>query len=236
MNQIKLSIIIPVFNEVKNITSVLRRIKKVKLINNIKKEIILVDDCSKDGSREVIKNLKGNYVKLLHEVNKGKGAALKTGIEHSTGDFIIFQDADLEYYPEDYNSLLIPLLNGESNISFGSRFIDQKLVLLGKNKTIHPSHWIGNKILTLVFNSLYNQHLTDVEPCYKLFKSNLLKSTHIKSNRFEYDIELMCKLVKKKEKIIQLPIKYTPRTQKEGKKIRWKDGFIALYCLLKYRF
>ena len=232
----KLSIVIPVYNEAKTIKELLKRIESAG-IGNVKKEIILVDDFSTDGSRDMLKKLNKKYTVVLQSKNQGKGSALKAGIKASTGDVIIFQDADLEYDPNDYGKLLEPILNKKASITFGSRFVDQKFHLFGRRKTMHPVHWIGNKLLVLVFNMLYGTRLTDVEPCYKMFRSEVLKSVYVKSNRFEYDIELMCKLVKKGYEIIQLPISFSPRTFDEGKKINtWKDGIAALMTMLKYRF
>lgn len=230
----KLSIIVPVYNEKDTLRQIVKRIESVNL-GKIKKEIILVDDCSADGSRDVMKSMKGNYIRLYHKKNAGKGAALKTGIHASTGDFIIFQDADLEYDPNDYRRLLKPILNKETSIVFGSRF-SKNSKFIPKKQTMHPMHWIGNKGLTFVFNVLYGTNLTDVEPCYKLFTGKILKSVDVRSDRFEYDIELMCKLVKKGHRIVQLPIKYAPRDFKEGKKINWKDGIIAFMTMVKHRF
>lgn len=231
----KLSIIIPVFNEARTILELLRRIGKVNL-KGIKKEIILIDDASTDGSREILKKLKGKYIKIFHNKNQGKGAALKTGIKVATGDFIIFQDADLEYNPRDYAKLLQPILDNKANITLGSRFVNERLVLFGKKRTMHSVHWFGNKFLTLVFNLLYGTNLTDAEPCYKMFKSKILKNINVASDGFEYDIELMCKIAKKNNKILQLPIKYDPRPFDEGKKITWKDGIIALLTMIKEKF
>ena len=230
----KLSIIVPVYNEKNTIKEIIKKIEGVNL-GNIKKEIILVDDFSIDGSREIIKKLKGNYVKLFHKKNSGKGAALKTGIKAATGEFIIFQDSDLEYDPEDYKKLLKPILENRAGIVFGSRF-SKKSKLLPKKHTMHPLHWIGNKGLIFIFNILYGTKLTDVEPCYKLFKSDVLKSVDVNSNGFEYDIELMCRIVKKGHKIVQLPIRYSPRAFEEGKKISWKDGIVACITMIKNRF
>ena len=232
----KLSIIIPVYNEKKTLRELIKRVEEVNLKKlNLNKEIIIVDDASTDGSIDTIKSLKGRYIKIFQEKNQGKGAALKAGIKAATGDFIIFQDADLEYDPQDYIKLIKPILENKTDITFGSRFVDLKFILFGKNKIIHPTHWAGNKFLTSVFNLLYGTNLTDIEPCYKIFRSNLLKNIHVKTNRFEYDIELMCKLVKGGHKIIQLPISYNARTFREGKKINWKDGIVAFLTIIKYR-
>lgn len=230
----KLSVVMPVYNEAKTIRELLRRINEVNL-GKVKKEIILVDDFSTDGSRGVIKKLSKKYVKIFQPGNMGKGAALKAGIKASTGNFIIFQDADLEYNPNDYKKLLKPILDKKTSISFGTRFVGQRFKPFGKRKTMHSAHWIGNKFLTFAFNFLYGTKLTDVEPCYKLFRSSILKGIEVKTNRFEYDIELMCKLVKKGHKIVQLPINYSPRKFKEGKKINWKDGVVALWTMVRNR-
>lgn len=230
----KLSILIPVFNESKTLKEILSRIERVDL-GDVRKEIVIIDDGSTDGSGEIIKKLGRKYVKIFQPRNKGKGAALKAGINAAKGDFIIFQDADLEYDPKDYIKLLQPILANNAEITFGSRFVNQKFVIFGKNRIIHPSHFIGNKFLTLAFNLLYGTELTDVEPCYKMFKSSILKNINVASNGFEYDIELMCRLVKKGHKITQIPIRYIPRGFHEGKKINWRDGIAAFLIMLKYR-
>lgn len=231
----KLSILIPVFNEAGTLKEIIARIEKVELAKT-KKEIILIDDCSTDGSKEIIKKLDRNYVKIFQPRNMGKGAALKAGIKAANGNFIIFQDADLEYDPNDYGSLLGPILAKKADITFGSRFVNQKFVIFGKNRIVHPSHFIGNKFLTIAFNILYGTTLTDVEPCYKMFRSSVLKNINAASDGFEYDIELMCRLVRKGHKIVQIPISYNPRGFHEGKKINWKDGIKAFLIMLKYRF
>ncbi|MBS3136768.1 glycosyltransferase family 2 protein [Candidatus Woesearchaeota archaeon] len=230
----KLSILIPVYNEHGTLAELLKRIKKVD-IGGIKKEIILIDDGSTDGTTDIIKRLKGDYIKCFHKKNSGKGAALKTGIQAATGDFIIFQDADLEYDPFDYPKLLEPILNKKANVVFGSRFGQHDSTKMKANQW-HPMHFVGNKGLTIFFNLLYGTQLSDVEPCYKLFRAQILKNMPVQSNGFEYDIELMCKIVKKGHKIVQLPIRYNPRSFEEGKKINWKDGIIAFKTMIKNRF
>jgi glycosyltransferase involved in cell wall biosynthesis len=230
----KLSILIPVYNESRTLKDILARIEKVDL-GSTKKEVILIDDGSTDGSRELIKKLGRKYVKIFQPGNRGKGAALKAGIRAAKGNFIIFQDADLEYDPHDYVKLLQPILDGKSGIAFGSRFENQKFILFGKDRIIHPSHYIGNKFLTIAFNILYGTELKDVEPCYKMFKSDILKKMDVVSDGFGYDIELMCRLVKKGHKIVQIPISYNPRGFHEGKKINWRDGIRAFLIMLEYR-
>ena len=231
----KLSVVIPVYNEKGTITEIVRRVEQVSLGTN-EKEIVIVDDCSTDGTREIIQDIGRSHCVLLLEKNRGKGGALKAGIKESTGDIIVFQDADLEYDPNDFPGLLKPILAGEASIVFGSRFLGQRFRPWGKGSTMHPSHWAGNKLLTLIFNVLYGTHLTDVEPCYKMFRREVLKSVQVAADRFEYDIELMCKLVRRGHRIVQLPIRYNPRSFGEGKKISWKDGITALKTMVKYRF
>jgi len=233
-NPVKLSVVIPVYNEKDTLQELLRRVERVKL--PLEKEIIVVDDFSTDGSREMVSMLPNRFLKILQPQNRGKGAALKAGIAVSSGEFIIFQDADLEYNPEDFTTLLQPVLRGETDMVFGSRFTDQHLALFGKERTMHLTHWAGNKALTLIFNTLYHTGLTDVEPCYKLFRSEVLRSVSVSADRFEYDIELMCKLVRKGYRVRQLPIRYAPRSFTEGKKISWKDGLVALRTMLQCRF
>jgi len=235
MAQNKLSIIIPVYNEKGSIGEIVKRVDKADT-GKAAKEIIIADDCSTDGSREIIRKMRGNYVKVFLEKNGGKGAALKAGIRKATGNIIIFQDADLEYDPNDYRKLMQPIVEGKASITFGSRFDGKQFVPFGKNRTMHPMHWIGNKGLVIAFNFLYGTRLTDAEPCYKMFRADLLKKIYVKADRFEYDIELMCKIVKLGEKIVQMPISYSPRDFSEGKKINWKDGFKALATMIKYRF
>lgn len=222
----KLSIIIPVYNEKDTIRDILDRVKAV----DIEKEIILVDDFSTDGSREILQGLaeKGEKV-FFHERNMGKGAALRTGFAHVTGDYCIVQDADLEYDPEDYHRLIAPVLKGKAEVVYGSRFT-------GEHRNMFFHHWVGNKFLTLVTNLLYNTTISDMETCYKLFRSDIIKSVNIKSNRFNFEPEITAKVLKKGFRIYEVPISYAGREFSEGKKITWRDGFSALWTLLKYRF
>ncbi len=238
----KLSIIIPVYNEGKTLLRLLKKVEAAKLPKGIKKEIIMVDDCSSDGSRKLLKKLekRKKYKIFYHGKNRGKGAAIKTALRHTTGDLVIFQDADLEYDPKDYRDLVQTLLNTNSTIVFGSRFGSTRAKisfrLSKKSRLSNVVHFVGNKFLLTAFNILYGTRLTDVEPCYKLFRKKTLKSVKVESDRFEYDIELTCKLLRKGNKIIQIPISYYPRSFEEGKKITWKDGIIALHHMVKHRF
>ncbi len=232
----KLSIIIPVYNEAKTLKEILRRVENAD-IGQVRKEIILVDDGSTDGSTDILRELmkERKYTVIIQGRNRGKGAALKAGIKASTGDIIIFQDADLEYDPNDYKKLLQPIIEKKAAVTFGSRFAGRRIRFSGR-KTMHPTHWLGNKLLTLGFNTIYRTKLTDAEPCYKMFRADVLKGVDVISDRFEYDIELMCKLAKRGEKILQLPIEYHPRSFDEGKKIHWRDGVTALKTMVKHRF
>jgi glycosyltransferase involved in cell wall biosynthesis len=196
----------------------------------IEKEIILVDDFSKDGTREMLKDLsKDNVSVVFHDVNKGKGASIRTGIQYVTGDVVIIQDADLEYDPNEYLRLIEPIKNGSADVVYGSRFA-------GKTEKMTLSHWLGNKVLTVATNVLYGTKLTDMETCYKMVRAPLIKSLKLRANRFDFEPEITAKLLKSGKRIIEIPISYQGRDWCEGKKITWKDGFAALWSLLKYRF
>lgn len=235
MNIHKLSIIIPAYNEENTITSLLDNVRNVTLVNNIQKEIIIVNDCSKDQTEAVVKNYMTTYPEAdicyyKHEVNKGKGAALHTGIAKATGDFLIIQDADLEYDPHEFNILLSPVLRGVADVVYGSRF-------LGGNphRILFFWHTIGNKFLTFLSNMFTNLNLTDMETCYKLFRSDIIKQIKLKENRFGFEPEITAKISRVKNiRIYEVGISYYGRTYAEGKKINWKDGFRAIYCILKY--
>ena len=235
LNSNKLSIIIPAYNEGKTIHLILDKIKNVPLINNVQKEIIFVNDCSTDDTGEcVLKYIENNSdieIKYHeHETNKGKGTAIRTGIQNATGEYLIIQDADLEYDPNEYNLLLKPILDGYADVVYGSSFIGGK-----PHRILFFWHTIGNKFLTFLSNMFTNLNLTDMETCYKLFRTEIIKSIKLKENRFGFEPEVTSKIsILKNIRIYEIGISYYGRTYREGKKINWKDGFRAIYCIIKY--
>ncbi|MBI4040873.1 MAG: glycosyltransferase family 2 protein [Deltaproteobacteria bacterium] len=228
------SIVIPVYNESKTVEILVRKIKEVD-VAPLQKEIIVVDDASGDDSYETIKKIPG-IRSIRHAYNQGKGAALKTAIQAACGELIILQDADLEYDPNDYLSMLRPLLSGECEFTMGSRFLKQKPHFFTKTGDPFFFHYIGNKMIIWITNFLYQQRYTDYEGCYKAFTKRLFNTLTIHANGFEFDNELICKSLRLGYRIQEIPIHYLPRSYQEGKKIKWVDGIKMLWMIVKWRF
>jgi len=231
----KLSIVMPAYNEGKTIHLILDRVRNVKLTGDIQKEIIIVNDCSKDNTKEAIQQYMSQYPEsnisyFKHEVNSGKGAALHTGISKATGDYVIIQDADLEYNPDEYNILLQPVLDGFADVVYGSRFMGGK-----PHRLLFFWHSIGNKMLTWLCNMFSGLNMTDMETCYKLFRRDIIQSLNLKENRFGFEPEVTIKMAHVPNvRVYEVGISYYGRTYAEGKKINWRDGFRAIYCIFKY--
>jgi glycosyltransferase involved in cell wall biosynthesis len=225
----KLSIVIPVFNERETLLMLIKQVQAVNI--SLEKEIILVDDCSTDGTRELLKSElpDRNLVKVYHQVNLGKGAALRSGFGVATGDIVLIQDADLEYDPNEYPKLLAPILDGRADVVYGSRFVGS-----GAHRVHFFWHMLGNRLLTLASNMFTNLNLTDMETCYKVFRKPILDNITICENRFGFEPEITAKIVKQRCKIYEIGITYNGRSYEEGKKIGWKDGVRACWCILKY--
>ena len=225
----RLSVVIPVYNEAATIREIVRRVQAV----DVSKELILVDDFSTDGTREALAEIAAqaeNVKVLLHERNRGKGRALRTGFDHAAGDFVIVQDADLEYDPQDYPKLLHPLLSGQADVVFGSRFLTTE-----QRRVLYFWHSVGNRLLTLLSNMATNLNLTDMETCYKVFRRELIQSIVLEEDRFGFEPEITSKIAKAGARVYEVGISYHGRTYGEGKKIGAKDGFRALWCIVKYR-
>lgn len=230
-----LSIIIPAYNEGPTIRLILDKVREVKLLSDIRKEIIIVNDCSRDNTGEVIKqyleeNPDQGFRYLAHDINQGKGAALHTGIKHATGEYLIIQDADLEYDPQEYNILLRPVLQGFADVVYGSRFMGGN-----PHRILFYWHSIGNKFLTSLSNMVTNLNLTDMETCYKLFRTDIIQSLPLREKRFGFEPEVTARVSRVPGvRIYEVGISYYGRTYAEGKKIGWRDGFRAIWCIMKY--
>jgi len=228
----KLSIIIPVYNEARTVDQILARVDEVNV--GMDKELVVVDDGSTDGTRDVLPTLQTKYPAMhviLHEKNRGKGAALRTGLTQATGDILLIQDADLEYDPRDYHILLQPIIEDRADVVYGSRFAGG-----GAHRVLYFWHMIGNRIITMVSNMFTNMNFTDVEVCYKVFRRDVIHSIQLKEDRFGFEIEVTAKIARGNWRIFEVPISYYGRPYAEGKKITWKDGVRAMWCIVKYRF
>lgn len=225
----RFSVIIPVYNEERTLAEVVRRVLDVPLPNNLEKEIIVINDASTDGTSHVVNNLPGTVIRLTHKINYGKGAAVATGLKRATGDIVVIQDADLEYDPRDYALLLPPILEGKADVVFGSRLITNQ-----PHRVLFFWHYLGNKFLTFVSNIFTNLNLTDMETCYKMFTGKVLEEIKGKlvSRRFGFEPELTARV--KKYRVYEVGISYFGRTYAEGKKIGWKDGVSALWCIVRF--
>jgi glycosyltransferase involved in cell wall biosynthesis len=225
-----LSVIVPVFNERNTVAEIIRRMRAVALPENLDLEIVVVDDGSSDGTDKILAALQDSTVRVVkHSANSGKGAAIQTGLDSVRGDLVLVQDADLEYDPDDWPKLLDPILKGKAQVVYGSRFT-------GERKNMFPSHWLGNRFLTLATNILYRSTLSDMETCYKLFDRKVLDGITIRSKRFDFEPEITAKVLRRGHRIYEVPISYAGREISEGKKISWRDGVGALVALVRYRF
>jgi glycosyltransferase involved in cell wall biosynthesis len=233
-----LSILIPAYNEEKTIQRILEKVRDVELVGNFSKQLVIVDDCSTDNTEKIIQEYVARFPDsdisyFKHDVNRGKGAALHTGIENATGDYIVIQDADLEYDPQELNLLLKPVVDGFADVVYGSRFMGGR-----PHRILFFWHTIGNRFLTMLSNALTDMNLTDMETCYKLIKADLLQSIRLEESRFGFEPEVTAKIARRAKKenirIYEVGISYYGRTYAEGKKIHWKDGFHAIFCIFKY--
>jgi glycosyltransferase involved in cell wall biosynthesis len=225
-----LSIVIPCYNEKKTINRLLDRVRLAKLPDGVDREIVVVDDCSTDGTAEVLRGVSSSVVKIVrHEKNLGKGAALRTGFKNASGDVVVVQDADLEYNPAEYTKLLTPIMDGRADVVFGSRFCTTD-----ERRVLYYFHFLGNRFLTFASNVFTNLNLTDMETCYKMFRREILDKITIRENRFGFEPEITAKVARLKCRVYEVGISYSGRTYEEGKKIGFRDGFRALWCIIKY--
>jgi glycosyltransferase involved in cell wall biosynthesis len=229
---LKLSVLIPVYNERETLEQIIEQVRGIELSDGLDRELVIVDDGSTDGSRDILKRMTNcpEVHVVFHDVNQGKGAAIRTAVQHAHGDILLIQDADLEYDPREYNAMLRPILEKRTKVVYGSRFLG------GPRKTMFFSHMIGNKLLTLITNVLYDTILSDMETCYKVFTVEVVRDMALRSRRFELEPELTAKILKRGYRIYEVPISYCGREYYEGKKISWRDGFSAMWTLIKYRF
>ena len=222
----KLSVVIPVFNEAKTIREIIKRVQDV----SIEKELIIVDDCSKDGTQDILRTLSDSNIRVIvHKENMGKGAAIRTGLQQVSGDVVVIQDADLEYNPQEYHRLLQPILDGRADVVFGSRFLTTE-----ERRVLYFWHFLGNTFLTFLSNMFTNLNLSDMETGFKVFKAEVIRNISIEENRFGFEPEITAKIAKRRYRIYEVGISYSGRDYSEGKKIGWKDGVRAIWCILKY--
>ena len=228
----KLSVLIPVYNEAATVATVVEQVLSADA--GIEKELVLIEDGSTDGTKDRLRELEARHPEcrfVYHDRNRGKGAAIRSGIAAATGDIVVIQDADLEYDPRDYPAMLAPILDGHADVVYGSRFVGG-----GPHRVCFFWHYLGNKLLTILSNMMTNLNLTDVEVGYKMFRKEVLASVELKEDRFGFENEITAKLARRKWRVYEVPVSYYGRSYSEGKKVTWRDGFRALWCILKYRF